>query len=149
MAEYADKVMVELKQAMRAKDSERRNAIRLIQAAFKQVAIDEQKDLTTEDELTILEKEAKKRRESIKELTDAGRPEDAEAEQFELDIIMGFLPEQMEEDEIVVLVDEAIAETGASEMRDMGKVMGILVPKTKGRADASLVSKLVRDKLNS
>ena len=147
MAEYADQLMTELKTAMKAKDSKRRDVIRQLQAAFKQVAIDEQKDLTTEDELSILEKEAKKRRETIAELEEADR--DIKDEQYELDLIVSFMPEQLSEDEIRNLAQSAIDETGASEPKDMGKVMGKLVPQTKGRADGKLVSQIVRNLLTS
>lgn len=147
MAEYKDKMMSALKEAMKNKDSERRDTIRQLQAAIKQIEVDERKELSTEEEMDVLIKEAKKRRESIEELKNAGRETDAE--EAELVIIESFLPEQMSEDEVRDLAKQAIAETGASEMRDMGKVMGKLSAQTKGKADGKLVSTIVREMLSA
>lgn len=150
MAEYADKLMTSLKEAMKAKDAQRRDTIRLLQAAFKQVVVDTRKELTNEEELAILQKQAKQRQESIKELDTAGeREEQLEQEQYELALIQDFLPEMMSREEIEVLAKKAIADTGAETQRDMGKVMGKLTGQTKGKADGSLVSLVVRDLLNS
>jgi len=144
-----DQLMSALKEAMKNKDTERRNTIRLLQSAIKQVEVDERRELSDEDVVDILQKEAKKRRESIDELTAAGREEQAQDEQNELDIIIEFLPEQLSREEIEVLVRDAIAKTGASSPKEMGKVMGILVPQTKGRADGKLVSLVVRELLSN
>lgn len=145
MADYKDRLMTAVKDAMRSKDKQRRDKIRLLQAAFKQVEVDTRKDLSTEQELDILTKEAKKRRESIDELEKAGR--DSSEEKYELDLIHEFLPEQMSEEEIRELAKQAIEETGAKEQRDMGRVMGKLSPQTKGKADGKLVSTIVREML--
>lgn len=145
MADYKDKLMAAVKAAMKSKDKQRRDTIRLLQAAFKQVEVDTRKDLSTEEELDILTKEAKKRRESIDELEKAGR--DSGEEKYELDLIHEFLPKQMSEEEIRALVTQAIEETGAKEQRDMGRVMGKLSPQTKGKADGKLVSTIVREML--
>lgn len=147
MAEYKDQLMTAIKDAMKAKDTQRRDALRLLQAAIKQVEIDEQKDLTTEEELDILVKEAKKRRESIEEMENAGRGDEAVDERYELDLITSFLPEQLSREEVEAMAKEAIEQTGATEQKDMGKVMGILSPQTKGRADAKMVSTIVRELL--
>lgn len=149
MAEYSDTLMTALKEAMKNKDKQRRDTIRLLQAAFKQVVIDTRKDLTTEQELDLLQKEGKKRKESIKELESVGRAEQAADEQYELELIESFLPEMMSREAIEVLAKEAIAATGAETQRDMGKVMGKMMPNTKGKADGSLVSQVVRELLNS
>lgn len=146
MAEYKEKLMSALKAAMKNKDTERRDTIRQLQAAIKQVEVDTRKDLSSDAEMDILIKEAKKRRESIEELTNAGR--DTTDKEFELVIIESFLPAQMSEDEIRELAQQVIAETGATEMRDMGKVMGKLSAQTKGKADGKLVSGIVRDLLS-
>ena len=151
MAEYKDKMMTAVKEAMKNKDKERRDINRR-QAAYKQLAIkqvevDKRKELSTDEEMDILIKEAKKRRESIEELSNAGR--ETGDEERELVVIESFLPEQMSEDEIRELAKQAIEETGASEMRDMGKVMGKLSAQTKGKADGKLVSTIVREMLNS
>jgi hypothetical protein len=145
MAEYKDKLMAAVKDAMKSKDNQRRDAIRVLQAAFKQVEVDTRKELSADEELDILTKEAKKRRESIDELEKAGR--DAGEEQYELDLIHEFLPRQMSEDEIRELVKQAIAETGAKEQKDMGRVMGKISPLTKGKADGKLVSTIVLELL--
>jgi len=147
MAEYKDKLMSALKAAMKNKEKERRDTIRQLQAAIKQVEIDKQKDLSTDQEMDILIKEAKKRRESIEELSNAGR--ETADEERELAIIESFLPEQMSEEDIRELAEQAVAETGATEMRDMGKVMGKLSAQTKGKADGKLVSTIVRELLTS
>ena len=145
MADYKDKLMAAVKDAMKSKDNQRRDTIRLLQAAFKQVEVDTRKELSADEELDILTKEAKKRRESIDELEKAGR--DAGGEQYELDLITEFLPAQMSEDEVRKLAKQAIAETGAKEQRDMGRVMAKLSPQTKGKADGKLVSTIVRELL--
>ncbi|QPC84875.1 GatB/YqeY domain-containing protein [Phototrophicus methaneseepsis] len=149
MAENAkEQLTVALKEAMRNKETERRNVIRLLQSAIKQVEVDEQHELSDEEVTDVLQKEAKKRRESIEELQSAGREEQAAAEAFELEVIMDFLPKQMTREEIEVMAKEAIAETGASSPKEMGKVMGIMSPKTKGRADGKMVSTVVRELLS-
>lgn len=147
MADYKAKMMTALKDAMKNKDNERRDTIRQLQAAIKQIEVDERKELSTEEEMDVLIKEAKKRRETIEELTKAER--DTADEERELVIIESFLPEQMSEDEIRKLAQQAVAETGATEMRDMGKVMGKLSAQTKGKADGKMVSTIVRELLNS
>jgi uncharacterized protein YqeY len=147
MAEYNEKLMEALKEAMRNKDNQRRDAIRVLQAAFKQVVVDTRKDLTSEQEFDLLQKEAKKRKESIAELEKAGR--EYTEEQYELGLIESFLPQMMSRDEIEKLAKEAIAATGASTQKDMGKVMGKMMGQTKGKADSSLVSQVVKDLLSS
>jgi uncharacterized protein len=138
-----------LKEAMKNKDNARRDVLRLLSSAIKQVEIDDQKEVTPEQALEILQKEAKKRRESIDELTKAERSDQAQAEQYELGVLEEFLPRQLSRDEIVALVKEAIAQSGASTAKEMGKVMGILQPKTKGVADGKLVSQLVKELLGN
>ena len=147
MAEYNDKLNDAVKEAMKNKDNQRRDAIRVLQAAFKQVVVDTRKDLTTEQEFDILQKEGKKRKESIAELQKAGRETAEEA--YELALIESFLPQMMNRDEIEKLAKEAIAATGASTQKDMGKVMGRLMGQTKGKADSSLVSQVVKELLSS
>ncbi|MCA9881573.1 MAG: GatB/YqeY domain-containing protein [Anaerolineae bacterium] len=141
--------MSALKEAMKNKDTERRNTIRLLQSAIKQVEVDERRELSDEDVVDILQKEAKKRRESIDELNSAGRNEQAAAEEAELDIIIEFLPAQLSQEEIEAMARDAIAKTGANSPKEMGKVMGMLAPQTKGRADGKLVSTIVRELLSS
>ena len=139
----------EMKVAMKAKQKARLVVIRSMQAAIKQIEIDGQ--TTIEDDATvlpILDKMLKQRRDSFKQFTDAERPELAEKEAFEMEIIQEFLPQPLTEDEIVKLVAEAIAESGASSMQEMGKVMGLLKPQMQGRADMGKVSGLIKSQLS-
>lgn len=138
-----------LKEAMKNKDSERRNVIRLIQSAIKQVEIDSQKELDAAGVVDILQKEAKKRRETIDEAAKTGRGELAENEKKELAILEEFLPQQMDADEIGAIVDQVIEQVGAESAKDMGKVMGPVMAQVKGRADGKLVNQIVREKLNA
>lgn len=139
----------EMKMAMKAKQKARLVVIRSMQAAIKQIEIDGQ--TTIEDDATvlpILDKMLKQRRDSFKQFTDAERPELAEKEAFEMEIIQEFLPQPLTEDEIVKLVAEAIAESGASSMQEMGKVMGLLKPQMQGRADMGKVSGFIKSQLS-
>lgn len=138
----------DVKTAMRAKDKERLGALRLITAAIKQKEVDERVGVDDTGVLAILEKMVKQRKDSIDQFGKAGRDDLIAKEQFELDIIQAYMPEQMSEAEISALVDDAVASSGASSMKDMGKVMGQLKPKLQGRADMGLVSKLLKMKLD-
>ena len=140
----------ELKQSMLAKDSEKTSTLRMIISALGYYEIEKGGagyEATEEDIESVLQKQAKQRRDSIEQFKAGGRDELAEKEEKELQFIESFLPERMGEEEIKKLVDEAVAQTGASSPADMGKVMGALMPKVKGKADGSLVSKLVKEKL--
>lgn len=138
-----------LKDAMKAKDNTRRDVIRMALNAIKQVEIDTQKEVSAESALDILQKEAKKRRESIDELESAGRADSAAQEQTELAILESFLPQQLSRDEIATLAQDAIQQTGATTPKDMGKIMGVLMPKLKGQADGKLVNEVVRELLGN
>jgi uncharacterized protein YqeY len=138
-----------LKQAMIAKDTTRRDVLRMTISAFKQVEIDERRELSAEDAVTILQREIKKRRDSIDEAQKAGRADVAESEKNELSIIEAFLPQQLSREEVAALARDAIAQSGAASAKDMGKVMGVLMPKVKGKADGKLVNEVVRDLLNN
>ena len=137
-----------MKDAMRARAKERLGTIRLIQAEFKRVEVDERIDVSDERALSILDKMVKQRRDSIKQYEDAGRQELADQEIAEVSVIQEFLPQQLSEGEILELIDQAIAQTGASGMQDMGKLMGILRPQLQGRADMGAASGLIKAKLN-
>lgn len=136
-----------MKDAMRAKEKERLGAIRLIQAEIKRIEVDERIEVDDARVLAILDKMVKQRRDSIKQYQDANRPELADKEQAEIDVIQAFLPEALSEQELSAMIDAAIAESGAESMRDMGKVMGVLKPQIQGRADVGAVSGLVKAKL--
>ena len=138
-----------MKNAMRAKEKERLAVIRLILAAVKQREVDERIELNDEQVLLVMDKMVKQRRESISQYVAANRQELADAEAAEITIIQEFMPEPLSEDEIATMIDEAIAQTGASEMKEMAKVMGILKPKMQGKADMGAVSKLIKAKLSA
>jgi hypothetical protein len=148
MTHPKETIAAAIKEAMKDKNNERRDALRLLQAAIKQVEIDTRQELTPEAVLDILQKEAKKRRESIGELTKAGRTEHVAAEQFELALIEEFLPKQLSQAEIEAIIQAAIASTGATSPKEMGKVMSVVTPQTKGLADGKLVSDLVKTLLS-
>ncbi|MEK7605289.1 MAG: GatB/YqeY domain-containing protein [Patescibacteria group bacterium] len=142
----------DLKQSMLARDAERTSVLRMILSAVNYHEINKGGAgyvATEEDVMTVIQNQAKQRRDSIEQFTAGKRPELAEKEQQELKIIQAYLPEQMGEEEIRKLVKEAITSTGASTPQDMGKVMGALMPHTRGKADGGLVSKIVREELNS
>jgi uncharacterized protein YqeY len=142
-----EQLQADMKTAMRDGDAHRRDTLRMAIAAVQNAAKDKRAALTDEEALAVLTRQVKTRRESIKAYTDAGRDELAAKEQAEIDVLQPYLPEQLGEDEVRALVDEAIASTGASSPRDMGRVMGALMPKVKGRADGKLVSSLVNEAL--
>jgi len=136
-----------LKQAMINKDTLRRDVLRMTLSAFKQVEIDERRELSAEDAIMILQREVKKRRESIDEAHKAGREDIASDEAAQAAVLEDFLPEQMSREEIAALAQAAVAQSGAQSAKDMGKVMGILMPQVKGKADGKLVNEVVRSLL--
>lgn len=138
-----------LKAAMKNKENQRRDVIRMSLNALKQETIDSRRDLSAEEATAILQREVKKRRESVEEYRKAGREDLAATEQAELDILTEFMPRQLSADEIRAIVNEVIAETGATSARDMGKVMGPLMQRVKGIADGKLVNQIVREQLNA
>jgi len=143
------KISEDMKAAMRSQEKERLGTIRLILSAFKQREVDERITLTDEQCLAILEKMIKQRRESIGQYEAGNRPELAAKEKEEILLIMGYLPEQLNPDELESLIQSTIQEAGATSARDMGKVMGLLKPKIQGRADMTLVSNKVKDNLSA
>ncbi|MET0108094.1 MAG: GatB/YqeY domain-containing protein [Candidatus Thiodiazotropha sp.] len=142
-----EQILDDVKAAMKAKEKSLLGTLRLITAAIKQREVDERTELDDIQVLAILEKMIKQRRDSIKQYESAGRQELAEQEKSEIAIIETYMPAGLSDDEISAMVDNAIAETNASGMRDMGKVMGLLKPQMQGRADMGKVSGLVKQKL--
>tara|TARA_R110000822_G_scaffold159476_34_gene299769 strand:+ start:52577 stop:53026 length:450 start_codon:yes stop_codon:yes gene_type:complete len=136
-----------MKDAMRARAKERLGAIRLILSEVKRIEVDERIDVDDARLLAVLDKMVKQRRDSINQYENAGRQELADVEQAEIEVIQEFLPEPLSDEELAVMIDEAIAASGAESMRDMGKVMGILKPKIQGRADVGAVSGMIKGKL--
>jgi uncharacterized protein YqeY len=137
-----------MKAAMRARESARLSAIRLILAAIKQKEVDERVELTDADVIAVLEKMVKQRRESIAQFEKAARKDLAEAEKFELGVLTGYLPQQMSDSEVEEALAAAISESGATSVKDIGKVMALLKPRLAGRADMGKVSGLVKARLS-
>jgi len=142
-----DRVTQQMKVSMRAKDKPRLGAIRLILAEVKRIEVDERIDVDDERLLAVLDKMCKQRRDSIEQFESAGRSELAAQESAEIAVIQEFLPAQLSADELTQLIAEAIANTGAASMKDMGKVMALLKPNLQGRADMGQVSKLIKAQL--
>ena len=137
----------ELKQAMAARDAERRDTLRLILSSLRSAEKELQRPLHDDEELQVLQRERKKRTEAAEAFREAGRGAQADGEERELAVLEEFMPEPLSEDELEEIVDDAIAEVGATSMRDIGRVMADVMPQVAGRADGSAVSQLVREKL--
>ncbi|HYZ76103.1 MAG TPA: GatB/YqeY domain-containing protein [Gaiellaceae bacterium] len=137
----------ELRDAMRARDDERRDALRLLLLSLRGAEKELQRPLHDDEELQVLQRERKRRIEAAEAFRAGGRTEQAEAEEGELRVLAEFMPEQLDEEELEEIVDSAIAEVGATSMRDFGRVMADVMPQVSGRADGSVVSQLVREKL--
>lgn len=140
-------IQSQIKDAMKSGDAKRRDALRLVYNALKNEYIEKRADLTPEEEITILTREAKKRREAIDAYTQAGSPERAEQEAYELEIIDAFLPAGLTEDDVKKMIDELVAELQITSKKDLGKLMKALMPKIKGRFDGKEAKRLV-DALN-
>jgi len=138
----------DMKTAMKARDQAKLSAVRLILAAVKQCEVDERIVLSDEHVFAILDKMAKQRRESIKEFLAANRQDLVDKEQFELDIIAQYLPTPLSESEIAALVTQTIAQTNATSIKDMGKVMAALKPVAQGRADMAIIGQLIKQQLS-
>lgn len=137
----------DLKDAMRARDKEKLNALRLITAAIKQIEVDERIDVDEARMLVILDKLTKQRNESISQFKAAGRDDLVQQEQYEFEIISQYLPEPLTDSEITMLIEQAFASIDTPKMSDMGKIMSQLKPLMQGRADMSQVSALIKSKL--
>jgi uncharacterized protein YqeY len=146
-ASLKDRITEDMKGAMRAKDAARLGAIRLLQAAIKQKEVDERVVADDAAVLAIIDKLIKQRRDSIEQFGRAGRTDLVDKEQAELDLLLGYLPQQLSEAEIAAAIDAAIAESGAAGAQGIGKVMALLKPRLAGRADMGKVSGLVKQKL--
>ena len=142
-----ERVTEDMKAAMRAKDAARLSAVRLLLAAMKQKEVDERVELTDADVLGIIEKMVKQRRESIAQFEKAARQDLADREKFEIGVLSAYLPQQMSQAEVEQAIAAALAESGASGVKDMGKVMALLKPRLAGRADMGKVSGQVKAKL--
>ena len=147
ISEIQARVADEVKSAMRARAKQRLGALRLISAEFKKVEVDERVELDDQRVLEILDKMTKQRKDSLSQYESAGRDDLVQQEQFELNVINEFLPEQLDEAGLASLVDGVIAAIGAESMKDMGKVMSMLKSQAQGRADMAAVGALVKSKL--
>jgi hypothetical protein len=137
----------ELAAAMRDRDQERRDALRLILSSLRSAEKELQRPLHDEEELQVLQRERKRRLEAAEAFRAGGRDEQAESEERELDVLEEFMPEPLSEEELEAIIDDAIAECGATSIRHLGRVMADVMPQVAGRADGSAVSQLVREKL--
>ena len=137
----------ELKEARLARDDERRDALALILASLRAAEKELQRPLSEDEELQVLQRERKKRVEAFEAFEAAGREEQADKEDFELEVLEEFMPEPLSEDELDEIVDDVIAEVGATSLRDIGRVMADVMPRVSGKADGSAVSQIVREKL--
>jgi uncharacterized protein YqeY len=137
----------DLKDARLAREDGRRDALSLLLASLRSAEKDLQRPLSEEEGLQVLQRERKKRVEAIEAYSAAGRDEQAAIEELELEVIEEFMPEQLSEEEIEEIVDDVIAEVGATSLRDIGRVMADVMPQVSGRADGSVVSQIVREKL--
>lgn len=142
-----DRLKADMIQAMKAKDKERLTVLRMLIAKLKDAAIDKRDVLSAEEELRLIATYAKQREEGLAEAEKAGRADLAEKEHFELQLVRSYLPEPLDEAQLGTLVEEVIAETGASSMKDMGAVMKAVLARAAGRADGGKVSAIVKSKL--
>ena len=143
-----DRLTEDMKSAMKAGEAVRLGTIRLLRGQIKDAAIDKRAELTDDEMLGVLTNAAKKRREAVEAYRNAGRVDLAEKEEAELAVIQGYLPAALDAAEIEAIIDRTIAETGAQTIRDLGKVMSLVMNETKGRADGKMVSEMVRRKLS-
>jgi len=142
-------IQEDVKSAMRARDQRRLTALRLITAAIKQIEVDKRIEMDDEAVLAVLDKMVKQRRESVSLFEAAGRDELAAQENFELELISVYLPEPLSDEEVAQLVSQAVSDTGASSIRDMGAVMNVLRAQVQGRADMKAVSNAVKAQLGA
>jgi uncharacterized protein YqeY len=142
-----EQITESMKDAMRAREKERLGTIRLILSEVKRIEVDERIDIDDTRLLAVLDKMVKQRRDSISQFEQAGRQELADKEQTEIVVIQDFLPQPLSEEELATMIDDTIASVGAESMKDMGKVMGIIKPQIQGRADAGVVSGMIKAKL--
>jgi uncharacterized protein YqeY len=142
-----ERIEDDLTEAMRERDNDRRDALRLILASLRSAEKELQRPLNEQEELQVLQRERKRRAEAEEAFRTAGRDEQAETEAFELQVLEEFMPEPLSEAQLEEIIDDAIAENGATSLRDLGRVMADVMPQVAGRADGSEVSQLVREKL--
>ncbi len=143
-----ERLNTDIKQAMKDKDKEKLSVLRMVKSSIQNESIKHGRDLSEEEELTVLSRELKQRKDSLQEFDKAGREDLVHKLQGEIAIVEHYMPEQLSEEELSAIVQQTITEVNASSKADMGKVMGALMPKVKGKADGSLVNKLVQQHLS-
>ena len=139
-----EQLTADMKEAMKNHEKERLAVIRMVRGAIRQQEIDGQKELSDEDVIAVISKEVKMRRDSMEEFQKGNRDDLVAKTQGEIDVLLPYLPAQLSEDEVRELVKAAVEQTGAATPKDMGKVMGVLMPKVKGRADGKMVNNIVK-----
>ncbi|GAB7386318.1 GatB/YqeY domain-containing protein [Bacillaceae bacterium] len=144
---FIDRLNEDMKQAMKNKDKLKLSVIRMVKASLQNEAIERQRELSDDEVLAVLNREVKKRKDSLQEFAKAGRDDLAANVAAEIEVLQQYLPEQLSEEEIRRLVKETIEQVGAASKADIGKVMGAIMPKVRGRADGSLVNKIVQEQL--
>ncbi len=149
MSDLKQQLSADMKQAMRDKDKPRLGGVRLALAAIKQREVDERTELDDAQVLAVLDKMVKQRRDAVRQYEEAGRQDLADQEAYEISVLQTYLPEALSETELDALIDEAIAASGASSMKEMGKAMGILKPRVQGRADMGAVSAKLKARLGA
>ncbi len=148
MLALKEKLMEDLKLSMKEKDTVRKNTVQSVRAAIKQVEVDNRVELSDDDIIGVIAKEAKKRKDVLPEYEKSGRTDLIDELKREIEILMGYLPSQLSKEELGEIVKNAIAEVGASSMKDMGKIMANVMPKIKGRADGGMVNAIAKELLN-
>jgi len=143
-----EKIEKDFIEAYKAKDEDKTSVLRMVKSAIKNKEIEKGETLSDNETESVVAKEIKQRRDSASEYKKGGRDDLVKKEEKEISILSGYLPEQLSEEEISKIVEKAVADSNASGIKDMGKVMGIIMPEIKGKADGSLVSELVKNKLN-
>lgn len=141
------KLQEDLKTSMKNKDTLRKSVITLIRSSIKQVEVDKRIELNDDDVIDIISKQLKQRNDSLEQFLDAGRKDLVEETRSEIEVLKEYLPQQLSEEELNEIVKQTISEVGATSMKDMGKIMSVIKPKTKGRADGKLINKLVKENL--
>lgn len=148
MLALKEKLMEDLKLSMKDKDTVRKNTVQSVRAAIKQVEVDNRVELSDDDIIGVIAKGAKKRKDVLPEYEKSGRTDLIDELKREIEILMGYLPSQLSKEELGEIVKNAIAEVGASSMKDMGKIMANVMPKIKGRADGGMVNAIAKELLN-
>jgi len=148
MSELKQRITDDMKSAMKAKDKQALKAVRMILEAIKQKEIDERIELDDTQAMAVIQKMVKQRKDSISQFSDAGRTDLVEIEEAELEIINNYMPEQLSDEEVALVVDKTIKDSGANSMKDMGKLMSMLKSQLQGKADMSLVSQLIKSRLS-